>query len=150
MTLIAYPTANYNSWGTLAEALAYFEARLHVDEWDAAEEPTQTAALLMAFRSLNELDFDLQWKADKTLADTYTDAQKAEILAALKQAQCEEALYLLRLDVDEVQSVQAVSLGGMLSVRLESSGKYPPPQHSRRALDILRPILKGRAVRRFR
>ena len=101
----------------------------------------------MAFRSLNELEFDLWWKLDKTLADRYTDAQKAEILAALKQAQCEEALHLLRYDTEGV-GVQAVSLGGMLSVKLDPGQN--PPRHSQRALDILRPILKGRAVARFR
>ncbi len=147
---IVYPSAGHNSWIDMAGAQAHFEDRLHTDDWLAAEEATQTAALLMAFRSLNELDFDLQWKADKTLADSYTDAQKAEILAALKQAQCEEAFYLFKYDTDNVQPVQAVSLGGMLSVKLESSGQYPPPHHSPRAMDILRPILKKLSVARFR
>jgi len=147
MPLIAYPNTGYNSWATLAEAQAHFEDRLHTDDWLAADAATQTAALLMAFRSLNELDFDLQWKADKTLADTYTDTQKAAILSILKQAQAEEALHLLRYDTENV-GVQSFSLGGMLSVKLDPGEN--PPRHSPRALDILWPILKGRAVRRFR
>jgi hypothetical protein len=107
----------------------------------------QPRPLPYLFRSLNELDFDLQWKADKTLADSYTDAQKAEILAALKQAQCEEALHLLRHDVDTV-GVQTVSLGEILSFKLDPGQN--PPRHSQRALDILRPIIKRRALTRFR
>jgi hypothetical protein len=145
--LIAYPNAGYNSWATLAEAQAYFVDRLHADDWTAADATIQTAALLMAFRSLNELEFNLWWTLTKTLADRYTDAQKADILTALKQAQCEEALHLLRYDTEDI-GVQAVSLGGMLSVRLDPAEN--PPHHSQRALDILRPIIKGRSVARFR
>ncbi len=145
--LIVYPSAGHNSWIDLAGAQAHFTNRLHTDDWLAAEEATQAAALLMAFRSLNEFEFDLWWKLDKTLADRYSDAQKAELLAALKQAQCEEALHLLRHDVDTM-GVQAVSLGGMLSFKLDPGQN--PPRHSQRALDILRPLLKGRSVARFR
>lgn len=145
--LIVYPSAGYNTWTDLAGAQAHFEDRLHTDDWLAAEEATQTAALLMAFRSLNELNLDLWWKLDKTLSDRYTEAQKADILAALKQSQCEEALHLLRYDTEDV-GVQAVSLGGLLSVKLESGEN--PPRHSPRALDILRPLLKRNAVARFR
>ena len=145
--LIAYPNAGYNTWIDEDGAGEHFEGRLHTDDWLAADASTQAAALLMAFRSLNELEFNLWWKLDKTLADRYTDAQKAEILAALKQAQCEEALHLLRHDVDTV-GVQAVSLGALLSFKLDPGQN--PPRHSQRALDILRPLLKRRAVSRFR
>jgi len=145
--LIAYPDAGYNTWIDQDGAAEHFANRLHTDDWLAADAATQAAALLMAFRSLNELEFNLWWKLDKTLADRYTDAQKAEILAALKQAQCEEALHLLRYDTEGV-GVQAVSLGGMLSFKLDPGQN--PPRHSQRALDILRPILKGRSVARFR
>jgi hypothetical protein len=145
--LIDYPSAGYNSWTDLAGAEAHFTDRLHTDDWLAADAATQTSALLMAIRSLNELEFNLWWKLDKTLADRYTDAQKAEIMAALKQAQCEEALHLLRYDTDGV-SVQAVSLGGMFSVKLDPGQN--PLRHSQRAMDIMRPLLKRRAVARFR
>ncbi len=145
--LIAYPNAGYNTWIDEDGAEAHFEDRLHTDDWLAADAATQAAALLMAFRSLNELEFNLWWKLDKTLADRYSATQKAEILAALKQAQAEEALHLLRYDTDGV-GVQAVSLGGMLSFKLDPGEN--PPRHSQRAMDILRPILKSRSVARFR
>jgi hypothetical protein len=145
--LITYPNAGFNTWIDEDGAGEHFESRLHTDDWLAADAATQAAALLMAFRSLNELEFNLWWKIDKTLADRYTDSQKAEILAALKQAQCEEALHLLRYDTEGV-GVQAVSLGGMLSVRLDPGQN--PPRHSQRAMDILRPILKSRSLARFR
>jgi hypothetical protein len=145
--LIAYPSAGYNTWIDLAGAEEHFANRLHTDDWLAADAATQAAALLMAFRSLNELEFKLWWKLDKTLSERYTDAQKAEILAALKQAQCEEALHLLRYDTEGV-GVQAVSLGGMLSFKLDPGEN--PPRHSQRAMDILRPFLKRRSVARFR
>jgi hypothetical protein len=145
--LIAYPDAGYNTWIDEDGAKEHFESRVHTDDWLAADASTQAVALLMGFRSLNELEFDLWWKLDKTLADRYSAARKAEILAVLKQAQCEEALHLLRYDTEGV-GVQAVSLGGMLSFKLDPGQN--PPRHSQRALDILRPILKGRAVARFR
>lgn len=145
--LIVYPNAGYTSWVDEAGAEAHFEDRLHTDEWLAANSSAQAAALLMAFRSLNELEFNLWWNLDKTLADRYSDTQKAEILAALKQAQCEEALHLLRYDTEDV-SAQTVSLGGVLSVKFDPGEN--PPRHSQRAMDILRPLLKRRAVARFR
>lgn len=145
--LIAYPDAGYNTWIDEDGAKEHFESRVNTDDWLAADAATQAAALLMAFRSLNELDFELWWKLDKTLADRYSAAKKSEILAALKQAQCEEALHLLRHDVD-TWGIQSVSLGGVLFVKLDPSQN--PSRHSQRALDILRPILKGRSVARFR
>ena len=145
--LIVYPDTAFNSWIDEDGAGEHFASRLHTDDWLAADAATQAAALLMAFRSLNELDFNLWWKLDKTLADRYTAARKAEILAALKQAQCEEALHLLRHDVDTM-GLQAVSLGGLLSFKLDPGQN--PPRHSQRALEILSPILKRRAVARFR
>jgi hypothetical protein len=145
--MITYPDAGFNTWIDEDGAAGHFADRLHTDDWLAADAATQAAALLMAFRSLNELEFNLQWKVDKALADSYTDARKAEILAALKRAQCEEALHLLRYDTEGV-GVQAVSLGGMLSVKLDPGQN--PPRHSQRAMDILRPLLKRRAVARFR
>jgi hypothetical protein len=145
--LIVYPDAGYNSWIDEDGAGDHFESRLHTDDWLAADAATQVSALLMAFRSLNELDFNLWWKLDKTLADRYTNAQKAVILAALKQGQCEEALHLLRYDLDSV-AIQTLNLGSLLSVKLDPTEN--PPRHSQRALDILRPYLKRRAVARFR
>ena len=145
--LIVYPETGYNSWINEDGAEEHFESRLHTDDWLAADASTQAAALLMAFRSLNELEFNLWWNLDKTLADRYSTAQKAEILVALKQAQCEEALHLLRHDVDTM-GLQAASLGGMLSFKLDPGQN--PPRHSQRALDILRPFLKRIAVGRFR
>jgi hypothetical protein len=145
--LITYPDAGFNTWIDEDEAEAHFTDRLHTDDWLSADAATQAAALLMAFRSLNELEFNLWWKLDKTLADRYSDAQKAEFLAALKQAQCEEALFLLRYDTEGV-GIQAVSLGGVLSVKLDPGQN--PPRHSQRAMDILWPILKSRSVARFR
>jgi len=48
----------------------------------------------------------------------------------------------------ELAGIQAMSLGGMLSVKLDPGQN--PPRHSQRAMDILRPILKSWAVARFR
>lgn len=122
--LIAYPDVGYNTWIDEDGAKEHFESRLHTDDWLAADASTQAAALLMGFRSLNELEFDLWWKLDKTLADRYSVAKKAEILDALKQAQCEEALHLLRHDLDAL-NIQAASLGGCSHSSLTPARIHP-------------------------
>ena len=132
--MIVYPDDNYDSWISEDDADTYFEGRLNVDEWLGAEQPE--AALMTAFRSLNELSLDL------------SDLEEDEdLLTALKQAQCEQALHELKHDLSTAK-VQGVSLGGLLSVKF--SGDQRPPRYSDRALAILRPYVTGRTVTRTR
>jgi len=132
MSLIAYPTENYNSWINEDDADAYFETRLNAENWDTAN---KEAALITAFNSINELDLTI-------------DPTESDQLTALKKAECEQALHELINDPDST-GISSLSLGGLLSVKIPES-KIPPPRFSKRALSILRSYLSGRSVKRTR
>jgi hypothetical protein len=146
MDLITYPDENYNSYISEDDSDEYFESRLNADEWDTAN---KEAALITAFNSLAELELDIEFDSDKLLSDTtYTDSEKAEILLALQQAQCEQALHELKYDLDS-PNISGLSLGGLLSVQIPQN-QTPPPRFSERALSILRPYILARIVSRTR
>ena len=130
--MIIYPDENYDSWISDDDANEYFETRLYVDEWDAAN---KEAALQTAFRSLNELDLDIDLDEDDTPVE------------ALMQAQCEQALHEVKHNFDS-QIVQGVGLGGLLSVKFTQNKNYP--RYSQRALSILRPYLLAKTISRTR
>jgi hypothetical protein len=148
--MIVYPTANYDSWISVADAQAYLSTRLHADEWEAlSTDALKEVPLQMAFRSLNGLDLNIILDDDGLISSTaYTSTEQGKILTASKQAQCEQALHELKFDVD-AQAVKSVSLGGMLSFTL-NPGEEKPPRYSERALAILKPYLRARTLSRFR
>ena len=146
--LVKYPVTGFNSWLNEDDAAEYFETRLNCAEWDAAGSDDQISALLMAFNALDELTFDIEWNNARTLSDSYTTEQKADILEALQRAQCEQALHELRFDLDG-PDVGAITLGGLVSVKFPN-GQKSPPRYSPRAMGILRPLIKARSVSRFR
>lgn len=131
--MIVYPTANYNSFISVADADTYFADRLNAGPWDAATDPE--AALVTAYRSLAELDIVID------LSDT-------DQLQAIQQSQCEQALHELINDT-EGQALSGLTLGGLLSVKIPDS-KTPPARYSPRALALLRPYLRGRSIARTR
>ncbi|MCB2191779.1 MAG: hypothetical protein KQI62_09455 [Deltaproteobacteria bacterium] len=145
--MIVYPESGYESWLSEAEADAYFATRLNVDEWTAATSDLKLRALQTAFRSLQEFAFEINFDADGTLADTYSDEHAEAILKALQESQCEQALHELKHDLENL-TANSVSLGGLLSVKLSSDAK--PERYSPRAVAILRPLIKARAVSRYR
>lgn len=145
--MIVYPDLDYDSW--ISEDLAdlYFETRLNADSWYAAV--NREAALMTAFRSMQELDINLEFGDDGILSDSYyTDSQRAEILTALQYAQCEQALYEIRNNLD-AGGVESVKLGGMLSFKLNESGNQPE-RFSHRALAILRSHIRANVITRTR
>lgn len=143
--MIIYPNENYDSWISEDEADTYFEFRLNVGEWDAAN---KEAALMTAFRSLRELDLDIRFEDDGTFADSYTDTEAEEILKDLQEAQCEQVLYELKNDLD-CPPISNLAIGGVLSVKIPQN-QNPPSRYSDRALMILRDYLKMRTVTRTR
>ena len=148
--MIVYPTDNYDSWINLDDADTYFETRLNSDQWDASGDEIKEAALQTGFRSLNELDFNLIFKTDKTLSDSYyTATQITEILTALKQAQCEQALHEIKNDPDG-QAIERVNLGGLLSISLPKKKTKEPPRYAQRAIAMLKPYIKAPTVTRTR
>ena len=132
--MIVYPTESYNSFISLADALTYFEGRLHSDEFTGAVTDTQAAALITAFRTIQEFSFSITFDADDLIdSDTYTAAQIATILQALQYGQCEQALYELKLDLD-----QQFSYLGIPGLQLT---KKEMPRYSPRALKIIGPYV---------
>jgi hypothetical protein len=130
--MIVYPEDNFDSFVSVEEAHEYFNDRLNAGPWDAAD---QTAALMTAYRSLQELNILI-------------DLSDSTALKAIKEAQAEQALWELKHDPD-MQAVSGVALGGILNVRFPS-GKTPTDRYSPRALAMLRPYIRGRSVARNR
>jgi len=97
-----------NSFVTLTEANEYYDGKLYADEWHGADDITKEKALKEACRRINRLAFKGE-KADESQLLAFprkmpffnrigvigftTDTGIPE---AVKQAQCEEALALLR------------------------------------------------------
>ena len=138
MSLIVYPTTNYNSWISYADACSYFNDRLNSEEWDLSHSDVQQAALITAFNHLNELPLDL------TDLESGDDDTVDALLTLLKRGQCEQALHLLKYGTQDVL-VKDVSLGGLLKVGLVSDGKNPPP-YSSRAIAILHDYIQRKTI----
>jgi len=130
--MIVYPDDNYDSFISEADADEYFETRLNADKWDTAN---KEAALMTAFRSLQELNIEI-------------DLTDSDQLTALKNSQCEQALHELINALDN-PGVTSMSLGGVLSVKLDP-GHVPPDRFSKRALAILKPYLSISTIARTR
>ncbi|MBW2593395.1 MAG: hypothetical protein JRE58_10435 [Deltaproteobacteria bacterium] len=139
ITVTVYPDSGYNSYISRIDAVTYFEGRIHSDEFlgtdlDLVYVTEQTAALLTAFRTLQELSYNIEYDDDLVIdTATYTAAQIATILKALQNAQCEQALYELKLDSD-----QQFSYLGIPNLQMT---KKEMPRYSPRALAILGPYV---------
>lgn len=145
-----YPATGYNSYLNDLDGEEYFMARLHCESWDAAAPAYREAALMQSFRTLKELDLNISFDADGLLnATAYSTAQAAAILATLKEAQAEQALWELTNDVDNPTMVNRVSIGGVLSMGFGNQEKAPS-RYSPRTLEILRPYLRAKTVSRYR
>jgi len=142
MSLIEYPKIGYNSYCDEDFADEYFDTRLNADAWDTSN---KEIALMTAFRSLNEMTLNIIFEDDKTLSDSYTDSEKAEILKDIQEAQCEQTLHELQNDLDTIQ-LSYLNISG-LAVKMPDK---QPERFSPRALAILRSYLIARSVTRFR
>ena len=148
MDLIKYPETNYNSWLDEDEAIEYFESRILTDsKWDACAQ--KEAALMTAFRSLAELNLDITFDDDKVISAThYTTTEAADILTALQQASCEQALHELMNDLDS-PPITSMTVGGMVSAKIPDKFAKPA-RFSQRTLSILRPYIIAKVVSRTR
>ena len=129
--MIVYPSKGYQSWISESEADEYFETRLNATEWNNAN---REAALITAF---NDLTLLLTLSVDLTLDESP--------LPLLKIAQAEQALYLLKNDLDS-RSVDSLNLGTNLNVKL---GKREP-RICHKSVEILVEYLVFRTIPRFR
>jgi hypothetical protein len=130
--MIVYPDEDYDSWIDEYAADEYFETRLNADLWDTAN---KEAALITAFRSLNELDLTI-------------DPTQSDQLKVVQEAQLEQVLHELRNDT-EAPGISSLNLGGMLSVKIPEN-KTPSSRYSERALAICRPYITSRTAKRTR
>jgi hypothetical protein len=134
-----YPAADYESWISIEDADTYFESRLNSETWINLEfDLDKSIALRTAFRVLGMLTLTL---------DDLDTIRRAELLKALQEAQCEQALHELKSDLD-AQSATSVSIGGLLSVKMPEKKKWD--RYSERAIAILRPWLSLPSIKRFR
>ena len=92
-----------NSWASQAEADAYLADRLNAAEWTAADSATKDQALVTAWNYLtSHPGYSLS-------AGTGTQA--------MKDAQCEQALFLLK-NIDELEDRMAMISQGIERVQL--------------------------------
>ena len=132
--LVKYDDTGYNSLVDTNDADDYFETRLGADEW--ADCGNQEAALITAFGIFHELDFTPDF-----------DLTDSDILALAQKAQCEQALHMIKHDLDE-QPLKQLGLGGLLQITSDSDHdiSYLAP----RAAGFLREYLIRPGVQRIR
>jgi len=90
-------TVGTNSWISEADAALYFAGRLSSDAWDDATTANKVKALITAYRQL-------------IACGLFTlPSEIADITEAVKDAQCEQALFLLQqgADIDSRKGLQA-------------------------------------------
>ena len=135
-----------NSYVTVVEADAYFDTRLHTDNWDAevSDSTNKVKALQQATRILDSYVKWLGWKSDEDQAlawprwgichdgreyfecmdwvlrkDGIYSVDADTIPQAVKDAQCELALYLLGTDAQAVADTagfKSISVAGAISL----------------------------------
>jgi hypothetical protein len=132
--LVSYPDTGYNSYGSEDEADNYLESRLGGDDW--ANCTNKEAALITAFHMLQEFNF----------SDDF-DLTDSDILTAAQKAQFEQALHLVKHDLDEMPLKQ-LGLGGLLQVSPDAS--HDTPELAPRAAGFLRDYLIRPGVTRVR
>lgn len=129
LTLVTTPAApTANSYATVAEANAYHEGRLHVDDWDDADDAIKAAALVQAAKFLDAMprawtgaastaEQAMGWPRTGMLSRNGYALASGEIPNALKDAQAEFARQLIATDRTEDN---AITLQGITSVKAGS------------------------------
>lgn len=121
--------ADANSYGSRADADAYFEARLHASDWQRADESTRDAALVQASRLI---DRSFVWRGTKAVTGSAfewprvgvpTPNGEAEepstaVPVRVREEAFEVALALIRSDrIHEAERVGEVSTSGRVGSR---------------------------------
>lgn len=160
-----------NSYVDIEFADSYFSERLYADEWGNADTATKEKALLTACRRIERLQFkgikadpenqilqfpralpsvgmplyprERQFNFDYTLAYIMQE----EVPEEVKQAQCEEALALLKYGNNtrtrlQEQGVIRVDFGSV-SEEYERAGRGINKLFSNEAYELLKPYLAG-------
>ena len=130
--MIVYPLTGYDSFISEADADTYFATRYNADAWTGTG---KEAALITAFRSISELDIEI-------------DPDEADQVQAVKYAQCEQALWEMQHDLDALK-LDSLDLGGLVKVKLPKN-QESHPRYSPRALAMLRPYMHAHTMSRTR
>jgi hypothetical protein len=133
MSIIVYPTTNYESFISVSDADSYFAARLHSTDWTGLSEGEKEIALKTAFNSLKTLDIVI-------------DLTETDELAAIKKAQCEQSHHEIVNDLSS--STPSQIKVGKLSISLSEGSQ--PSRFAVKALELLRPYLRAPTVSRTR
>jgi len=154
-----------NSYVTLDEAEQYFSERLYTDEWDNADAITKEKALITACRRIERLTFK-GLKVDETQILSFPRMypnvgtpvskergfnldfsigfiEQEDVPQEVKNAQCEEALALLKYGNStraklQEQNVVKVDFGSV-SEEYKGLGKL----FSKEAYELLKPYIAG-------
>lgn len=127
-----------NSYISVADANTYFEDRLDADEWINADDTVKAKALITATRSIDrEPLIGKKYSDDQTLQfPRLTDG--ASIPQIVKDACCEEALFLLQMTSYQKKREREHALG-MVGASIGDASEYA--QQS-----IVQQKTKGRGV----
>jgi len=143
MALVAYPTTDYNSYISVADADTYFGTRLNVTEWTGETADNKAIALQQAFRTINGLNLTITFDSDDEIYDD-DDGYK---LDALEEAQCEQSLWELKHNIDD-PDFKSISVGGDLKLDFKDTAR--PSRIAPRALEALRDYLRAAVKTRVR
>jgi flagellar biosynthesis regulator FlaF len=138
--LVATPSATTaNTYVTMAEATAYFDARLFADAWTGADVGTRTLALLAATARVDEEEFHgvrtvntqrLKWPRLDVEDEDGLDVPANTIPRVIRDATCEVALWLLTRTTDPAAAdplakFSALTLPGGLALTLNPAAAKP-------------------------
>lgn len=148
-----------NSYVSLEDANTYFTERLYSDAWSSADDNKKSQALIMSTRKLDSLPLKgkkvhndqalafprYEYKPIRSNCDDgiLPGQRKYEITDRIKQAQCEEALALLkgipkRLELQQ-QNVQQFTIGNLSETFRPGKIKLISPE----ARELMRPYMVG-------
>ncbi|WP_027191805.1 hypothetical protein [Fundidesulfovibrio putealis] len=132
--MIVFPTVGFNSYIDVDYADEYFTTRIRGDAWFALDDDQKEIALISAYRKLCLLSLSVE-------LNSY------DFLASISQAQCEQALYEVKNDLDQsATNISKVDLDGV-SIDWKSS---QVKQYSEMAMALLSGYLTIRTVKRSR
>lgn len=121
--------ASADSYVSLVEADAYFASRFGSDSWTSLSDADQEKALRQATREVDRSRFiGSKWSSEQALqfprVDTYSDDETAEIPSLVKQATCEQALWVATHAATGGRSVrQQLQSEGVTSFRVGSASE---------------------------
>lgn len=132
--MIVFPTVGFNSYIDVDYADEYFTTRIRGDAWFALSDDQKEIALISAYRKLCLLSLSVE-------LNSY------DFLSSVSQAQCEQALYEVKNDLDQpATNISKVDLDGV-SIDWKSS---QVKQYSEMAMALLSGFLTIRTVKRGR